>query len=73
MSATVEWYDTSWLSVEVVDAGTEIGEFSTNSTAVVIAGDSVAVVEGDTDRLIMLFQRALDDLKVRRGLEANAG
>ena len=68
MSATVEWYDTSWLSVEVMPAGTEVGEFDTDTVAVVISGDSVAVVQGDIDALIVMFGEAVDRLKVIRGL-----
>lgn len=69
MSAYVEWMHTDhpFLSMEVVPAGTEVpdeGEFSTSTTALVIAADTIVVIEGEPKVLAEMLRQAADQLYI---------
>lgn len=63
MSVRVEWFDANFSSLTVEPEGSEIGEHSvTAPLAVVLAADSVAVLEGTPERLREMLSGALAEI-----------
>jgi hypothetical protein len=62
MSQRVEWFDGAYLSAEVVPAGTEVGEFNPETTAVVLHGSITVVIEGRPAATAELLRELADQL-----------
>lgn len=68
MGMTVEWYSAQYTSVTVAPHGAEVVEddaetLVTKDAAVVLSGDSVAVIEGNLKTLLHRFRFVVEQLE----------